>query len=249
MQKLFHVLTGDALREQFPAQLPGEIIVARECLVDGDVNSESYQELFQIRAAFISKFYEGYSEEGYYRDVVSEFYKIRAIPVGSEVNLWFEDDLFCQVNFWFTANLLIHSVEGCSIYLVRPEVHTRFGFGGLSEAELIRAFEERSPLSKLNKISDLWDSYKIGDTDKLLKDAKELKDTYPFILKAVEAHLARVPSEGHQGRPAETLLQIMEELKTKEFAPVFMEFNKRESIYGFGDLQVKRIFNELIKNN
>jgi hypothetical protein len=40
----------------------------------------------------------------------------------------------------------------------------------------------------------------------------------------------------------------MEDLETDEFGPVFKEFNKRESIYGFGDLQVKRIFDE-IKNN
>jgi hypothetical protein len=30
------------------------------------------------------------------------------------------------------------------------------------------------------------------------------------------------------------------------FGTVFQEFCKRESIYGFGDLQVKRIFDEVV---
>jgi hypothetical protein len=39
----------------------------------------------------------------------------------------------------------------------------------------------------------------------------------------------------------------MNNLETNSFGEVFKEFNKRESIYGFGDLQVKRLFDE-IKN-
>ena len=50
------------------------------------------------------------------------------------------------------------------------------------------------------------------------------------------------------GRPIQSLITIMKELDTEEFGPVFREFNKRESIYGFGDLQVKRLFDEIINN-
>lgn len=50
------------------------------------------------------------------------------------------------------------------------------------------------------------------------------------------------------GRPIQSLITIMKELDTEEFGPVLREFNKRESIYGFGDLQVKRLFDEIINN-
>jgi len=50
------------------------------------------------------------------------------------------------------------------------------------------------------------------------------------------------------GRPSQSLIRIINELNTVEFEPIFREFSKREDIYGFGDLQVKRLFNE-IKNN
>ena len=82
----------------------------------------------------------------------------------------------------------------------------------------------------------------------MLKTARELENKYPFILPAVEAHLERTPRDGSLGRPSQSLIQIMEELKTDQFGLIFQEFCKRESIYGFGDLQVKRLLNE-IKNN
>ncbi len=61
------------------------------------------------------------------------------------------------------------------------------------------------------------------------------------MLPAVEAHIARIPHKNDPGRPVKVILEIMNELKTEEFIPIFKEFSKRESIYGFGDLQVKTL--------
>lgn len=44
----------------------------------------------------------------------------------------------------------------------------------------------------------------------------------------------------------QALQQIIDELGTEEFTLVFREFCKREGIYGFGDLQVKRLYDELL---
>lgn len=38
----FHILNGDALKSQFPEQILGEKIIARECLVDGSVEGLVY---------------------------------------------------------------------------------------------------------------------------------------------------------------------------------------------------------------
>jgi hypothetical protein len=84
-------------------------------------------------------------------------------------------------------------------------------------------------------------------TRECLMDAN-LKGKYPFIPAAVEAHIARIPTENSPGRPRQTLLDIMKELETDEFGPVFREFCKLESIYGLADLQVKRLLKE-IKND
>lgn len=39
-------------------------------------------------------------------------------------------------------------------------------------------------------------------------------------------------------------MKIVEELNTKEFGSIYREFNRREAIYGFGDLQVKNMMDK-----
>lgn len=248
MREQYHILNGDSLKEQFPESLPGQVVVVRECLVDGKVKGNSLTDFFRKRAKFISNHYDGYSEQDYYQKTVPEFRKMQNIPDDVHINLWFEDDLFCQVNFWFVINLLNKSPQNHQYFLIRPESPDQYGFGGLNKSELISIYENRLELTKLAKLARLWESYRIDDLEELIEVSKQLKDPYPFILAAVEAHIERIPTPENMGRPRQSLLQIMEELQTDEFEPVFREFNKRESIYGLGDLQVKRIFDE-IKNS
>lgn len=246
MRKQYHILNGDALAERFPLNIEGDIIVARECLVEGNVKGRTLEELFTTRATFLSQNYGG-TEQDYYLKVVPEFQKILATWAESDINLWFEDDLFCQVNFWFITSLLQKQVDR-NVFLVRPATHTTYGFGGLSESDLITIYKHRVPIKKLDKVASLWGLYQADDTQNLLHIAKELVLNYPFILAAVQAHIERNLTNELEGRPIQTILRIMTELETQDFAVIFREFNKRESIYGFGDSQVKRLFDIAIKN-
>ncbi|NBC05395.1 MAG: DUF1835 domain-containing protein [Bacteroidetes bacterium] len=241
----YHILNGDALKEQFPARISGEIIVCRECLVDGPVDEESEVDLFEARANFIEKSNEGFSKEGYYENVVSQFKLIQAIPAKSEINLWFEDDLFCQVNFWFVCSLLKDHSKNCSINLVRPrEIHP-YNFGMFDKEVLISLYDERKPLNVIDTLADLWRYYQKGKTKRMLKVGREFVGDLPFLLPAIQAHIDRISSNGNLSRPTESLIKIKKELKTDDFGKIFREFSKREAIYGFGDLQVKRLLDEL----
>jgi len=248
MTNLYHILNGDCLKEQFPKSLEGDVLVARECLVDGEVTGDSLEELFVTRAKFIGSQYVGYTEADYFKKNVPEFEKILNIPTGAEVNLWFEDDLFCQVNLWFTAFILTENDRNYSTYLIRPKIGVEYNFGGMSESELITAFRERTKIevSELAKFRRLWLCYQQNNREEMLKIAKDLTDRYLFLLPAIDAQLERDPANGTLGRPQRTLIEIIDELQTDKFELVFQEFCKRESLYGFGDLQVKRMFDEII---
>ena len=97
MRKQIHILNGDSLKEQFPDELQGELIVARECLADGNVEGKNLDDLYKTKAQFIRKYYGDFTPDNYYKKTVSEFEKIQTIPPDSDINLWFEDVLFCQV--------------------------------------------------------------------------------------------------------------------------------------------------------
>lgn len=244
MAGTYHILNGDALLNQLPTEISGERIVMRECLVDGEVQNIPLEQLYKLRAEFLARNY-GVSAEKYFADSVSQFEEIKRIPANTEVYLWFEDDLFCQVNLWFVAHLLFHYVRNAKIFLVRPKVHTSHGFGGLQADELTQLLAERRPLIQLDEISALWECYSNHDVKQLVDTVNRLKSNYPFIYVAVQAHLQRIPTDTFPGRPTASLIQIIKELGTADFAPVFKAFCERESIYGYGDLQVKRLLERI----
>lgn len=55
--KQVRILNGDALKELFPKNMDGEIIVARECLMVGNLEGEDLAEFFKNRARFIVENY------------------------------------------------------------------------------------------------------------------------------------------------------------------------------------------------
>ncbi|WP_211277477.1 DUF1835 domain-containing protein [Nonlabens spongiae] len=179
-------------------------------------------------------------------NTVPEFVKIQNIPEPAAVYLWFEDDLFCQVNFWFVIHILRQSHRDRQLYLIRPAAHTPYGFGGLTTAELVEVFERKTGLTALDDLAGIWEFYQKNDLDNLAKTEHRLKNSHPFIPAAVEAHIARIPTAGNQGRPTQSLLQIMDDLNTTDFGTIFREFCKREPIYGYGDVQVKKLLDGIL---
>ena len=55
MHKNYHILNGDSLHGHFPEQIKGDVLIMRECLVDGDVQGAELEDLFSVREAFITR--------------------------------------------------------------------------------------------------------------------------------------------------------------------------------------------------
>ncbi len=240
MKNLFHILNGDALKNQFPNTIEGELIICRECLVDGPVKADSLDEFYEVRADFISTSYAQLRAD-YFNSVVTEFDKIKTIPEDADIVLWFEDDLFCQVNFWFILNFIFNLNMSQNIYLVRPESHSQFGFSAYTKDELFGLFQNKIELNELENLSKLWMFYQISKFTDLKMLAESFRNQYPFILDAVDLI--------DEAKPKAILLQIMNEKGSSEFGIVFREFCRKASIYGYGDLQVKRMFDEILREN
>ena len=99
---IYNILNGDSLAYSFPdAKIEGDIIVVREGLIDGNLSGNNLQDFWHSRASYM-----GLTEAEYHDKIVSEFEKIMNAPDDSEFNLWFEYDLFCQVNMWFVISII-----------------------------------------------------------------------------------------------------------------------------------------------
>jgi gamma-glutamylcyclotransferase (GGCT)/AIG2-like uncharacterized protein YtfP len=268
-----HILNGDGLKhvleELLPGQIPGEFLTMRECLMDGPVSDGTNEDLslfFEHRTLFLQELDEG----EYDKSSRSEFQKMRQIQKKSVICLWFERDVFCQVNLWFVAWVIKQYVKQAHVYLVEPGLKSPYAFNGLKATDLHDVFEHRIRLNpeQLSTFAMLWEHYVAGNRVGLKQGALDLSESFPFIPEAVQAHLDREAKGSSLGRPMDTLRKIISELGleqdagqgawqsseqgsksiSKNFGPIFQEFCRREAIYGYGDLQVLRMVEQLQKD-
>lgn len=249
---IYNILNGDSLAYSFPdAKIEGDVIVVREGLIDGDLSGDNLHEFWQSRAKYL-----GLTEAEYHNNVVKEFEKIMAAANGSEFNLWFEYDLFCQVNMWFTISIInslpikkkVYAVY--TSYLDRNDKQFWGGFGPANSSELAICFADRILLNDadLKLGNDLWTAYKSEDIAALIRLAEDRSPAFPYLQEVVKAHVDRFPKDGTKGRPEKVLEEIIQ-AGSGDFHKVFIAFWNRESIYGFGDVQLKHLYDKVMHNH
>lgn len=242
---VIHIINGDALEDQFPKDLPGEILVFRECLIEGPKKVVEFETFFASRAAYLSDAYGPKIKESYSRELSVPLMKVVTDLKPSEIVLWFEEDLFCQTNFWFICYFLEESGFGGKVSWAKPSGVAKYNFGLLSKEALTAVFEDRLPVN-IAKIALLWQAYSVNDSDKLIRLVEGIAGLSQYIIPAAIAYRDMNTSTIEKSRPYLSLLAITKTLKTTHFGKVFMVFCKKEAVYGFGDLQVKRIFDQVV---
>jgi hypothetical protein len=238
-----HVLNGDALA--FKHSFEGNVVICRECLIDGPVKSDNIDNFWQARADFIYNQF-GADRDEYRTRVKPEFEKLSQIGRDDNIYLWFEHDLFCQVNMWFIIHLLSSHAFVPNVFRVMPPVNDNWlGFGRKSSAELAEFFKSRVRLSSADQAlaGQLWKAYQAGDTGKLLELGNTRSDAFPHLKEVCEAQAERV-RDSHSGRPYQRLRDIINS-GTTNFGEIFRQFSQTERIYGFGDDQVKTMLKRL----
>jgi hypothetical protein len=246
---VYNILNGDSLAYNFPeTKIAGDMIVVREGLIEGTLSGDNLQDFWLSRAKHLE-----ISEEEYYSSVVKEFEKIMDAPPNSEFNLWFEYDLFCQVNMWFVIsiiNSLSIKKKVYAVYTSHLDITSKQfwnGFGQANSSELAICFADKTPLNKfdLQLGQDLWTAYKSDNLEGLIRLAKNQSSAFPYLQEVVKAHFDRFPKDGTKGRPEKVIEDIVQN-GTTDFSEVFREFWNRESIYGFGDIQLKHLYDKVM---
>ncbi len=237
-----HVLPGDSLVEEFKkTNIAGEIIVCRDALVVGPVDAETRFEFWEQRARFILAEYAE-DEIEYHEKVADEIEKLSDVPAEAEVNLWFEYELFCSVNMWFCLSLLIKT--GATTYRVEPSVLNKNdrwqGFGSFDATALKKCFKSRVrfTVDDLKLGVDLWNAYRKDGRERLKKLSTAESVCFPFLKEVCGAAIKR------DSDPQRILTEVIAEGKS-EFHEIFAEFSSRAGVYGFGDLQVQRMIDQI----
>tara|TARA_R100000005_G_C5002917_1_gene210799 strand:- start:5290 stop:6210 length:921 start_codon:yes stop_codon:yes gene_type:complete len=253
MQNTLHILNGDStLYSLKQSGIEGDTSVWRDVLSDGPVHTAfGALEFWEMRSRFISSFFST-SPGDYQEKVIDEFKKIESFKAYKEIVLWFEYDLFCQVNLmallhWFQQQdradveislICVGDVNGYEKLM---------GLGELPAEMYPDLFEQRRVLSQ-NDFSFASNAYQAFCS----KDPRDLENfillpsnEFPYLAKAFQAHLKRFPSsKSGLNLIEQEIIRLIESGKDTERG-LIGALLKWQEFYGFGDLQYINYLNRM----
>lgn len=235
----FHVLNGDALKYNWPSALGDQLIIFRECLVDGPIASDSIQKFWKTRQSFMTSNYD-VSSIDYLEKSQNEIMKIVDLKPGDHLNLWFEDDLFCQINLWACLWILKQKAISVNLFLIRPNHENWIGFGSMNNSDLEDAYNSKVSIGKLehDKLAELFEDYTSNNIAKMRSKTRDLRKLLPRLEDVINAHSYGVDA---------FIKSLYFQNNSLDFPDFFKLFHAKGGIYGLGDSQVKRIWKSLKK--
>ncbi|WP_143310623.1 hypothetical protein [Chitinophaga vietnamensis] len=230
-----HVLNGDAIVALFKQSgLPGDYIVCREMLCEGKVkHTKDPSVFFESRAKHL-EFQYGIDKQTYYSNVVQELEKLNSSGSWTEIILWFEYDLFCQINQLFMLHYIRQQLKPLPNISLVDLPHQR-------DANTLKSiFETRVILDSddLQMATDAWDAYCLDTPLALETMAMMPGGKLPHLHAAIHAHLQRFPNTTNGLSAVELYLLQKLSLADYRWYDLYVLFWDEMKIYGFGDFQL-----------
>ena len=222
----------------------GDHYAFREVLMCGPTPAGlSLNDWFALRAEFLADEYELQLEEAE-RDLHTQERLLDSIPEHDEVVLWFEHDLFCQINLIYLLDRLSQRPSGAtrlSLICIGefPGIDDFRGLGQLTGEQLASLFDGRHEISESEweTAARAWAAYCSSDPRAIANLLNEDTSSMPFLQQALRLHLARFPSvRNGLGRVENRALELISRGPI-DFKSLFPIFAKSEPVYGLGDSQ------------
>jgi len=224
--------------------MPGEHLAWREALVCGPApGGLSVDEFCQVRAQHLAEAY-GANLEKAVQELRAQEERVARLSDHDEVVLWFEPDLFGQVQLIYLLDKFAQTGLGqTSLSLICinevPGITGFRGFGELSEEQLAELFPQRQAVtrSQLDLGAKAWQAYSCAQATGLIALLDSNTSALPYVKTALSKHLQRFPSIANGlGRIERVGLELVAKGHSN-FRSLFPIFARREAEYGFGDAQ------------
>ena len=253
MSSQLHITNGDSFTQRLEKlQLKGEIITWREMLCEGktetNVGSESF---WKTRFDFLHKNYK-VSKSWFVEKTLKEYRSLCNHKQQDQIILWFEYDLFCQVNMLAVLSWLKTYRRHAEISLVcsgkEDESDKLYGLSELTDQQLLSLYENKKVLSQsdIEYADYVWQLY-CSDNPIRLENLTDF-DNYQFnyLGEAIQAHLKRFPSIKNGLNAIENrVLEVATEKRPKSKKALLSNILQNQGFYGFGDSQYERVITNL----
>ncbi|MEL7119806.1 MAG: hypothetical protein AAFO07_10205, partial [Bacteroidota bacterium] len=216
----------------------------REVVAEGKVaESVGSESFWKIRTSFFESFFDTETNE-YQTLVIDEFDKLSQLNLYDEIILWFEYDLFCQLNMmallsWFSNQQGIEAKLSL-VCIGKVEGYDKMvGLGEVDPALYASFYENRTALVQedLEFARSFWSVYSSHDPTPLIDMTSERGETFPYLANAIEAHLRRFPSVYNGLNKIEDRMLKIVHSGIQDRRRVVGQMLREDNDYGFGDMQ------------
>ena len=253
MSSQLHITNGDSFTQRLQKlKLKGEIITWREMLCEGktvtNVGSEAF---WKTRFDFLHKNYN-VSKSWFIEKTLKEYRSLCNHKQEDEIILWFEYDLFCQINLLAVISWLKTHRRHVTISMIcsgnEDDTERLYGLNDLSDEQLRKHFENRVVLTQddIEYADYVWQLY-CSDNPIRLENLMDF-DQYQFeyLEEAIRTHLKRFPTIMNGLNEIENrVLQLAAEQKPSSKKALLTTLLQNQGWYGFGDTQYIRILKNL----
>ena len=255
MTKTLHILNGDSTAAIFSkSSILGHQIIWREMLCEGSIQDEiGSDDFWKSRYAFFEN-QLGIQKLEYYDKTIKEIVKLDDLSNYNEVVLWFEYDLFCQVNLIATCTYLLKSFrKDINYFLVctgkekgKEQLQTLSDYN-YKDYQLL--YEKKLKITKNNLLfaEESWNLYIKNDEEKLKKFNFNKSPKFSYLQSAINQHLQRFPKQNGLNQIENKILEIINSGLTdkNQIIKQLLIWQQKETIYGFGDMQYFIILKKL----
>ncbi|MCB0376666.1 MAG: DUF1835 domain-containing protein, partial [Sinomicrobium sp.] len=169
-----------------------------------------------------------------------------------EVVLWFDHDLFCQINMIAVLSWFRNHKKNIQISLVSGLNNDNSGdwhsLSELSPEALLYHYENRIHLTEddVDYADYIWQLYCGGNPIRLETFSKFNSSQFHYLPDAIKAHILRFPTVKNGLNKIENdILATAADCKPESREALVKQMLQKEKIYGFTDLQYTKIIERL----
>ena len=253
MSSQLHITNGDSFTETLKKlRIKGDVITWRGMLCEGKTETNVGSEAFwKTRFDFLHKNYN-VSKSWFVEKTLKEYRSLCNHKQEDEIILWFEYDLFCQINMLAVISWLKTHRRHVQISMVcsgyEDDTNKLYGLNELDRDQLLRLYEKRMELNQddIEYADYVWQLY-CSDNPIRLENLVE-NDHYQFqyLGDSIKTHLKRFPTISNGLNEIEN--RVIEVAAKEKFTSkkALLEFLiSNQGWYGFGDSQYERILKNI----
>ncbi len=244
--KILHITNGDSTTNYLQKlKFSGEFITWREMLCEGkttvDIGSENF---WKNRFDFFNSSYK-ITKKKFIDYTLKEYRSLCNKKSQNEIVLWFEYDLFCQINMIAVISWLKRFRKGYQISMVCSGKikgsSKMYGLAELSEEQIFNHFKNRVELNQddIEYADYIWQLY-CSESPLRLETIYNFNKKTPFqyLTSALEVHLQRFPSiENGLNKVENTILKTAYNYPLESKNKLVGKLLREQETYGFGDIQ------------